>query len=311
MTSKNLSNRLWTEFYRPQKLEDLCISPESREILLSFDKDIPNLLFCGVQGTGKTTLAKILVCDVLKCDYLYINASDESGVDTIRTKVSGFAQTKSFDGNIKVVVLDEADFLSSASQAALRNLMESYINTTRFILTGNYIHKIIPALRSRCQTLDIQPSIKDSFLRCVNILKNEGVEVTQTQKKQILILVKKYFPDLRKCINELQKYSIDGILKIEPTHNSSRALDNIWTNLLAKKSLTSRKYLIENEGIFNSDWEQLLVDLLNFIYEKNINEVIKKSMIITIAEHLDKVTRVNDKEINFFACMLNMETFIE
>jgi len=298
---------IWVEKYRPQKLDDLCISPEIREIIVNFNTNIPNLLFCGIQGTGKTTLARIIVTDILKCDYLYINASDESGVDTIRTKVTGFSQTKSLDGNIKVVILDEADFLSGASQAALRNLMESYSNTTRFILTGNYRHKIIPALQSRCQSLDFKPSLKDSFLRCLNILTSEGIPTTSEQKKQVVALVKRFSPDLRKCINELQKQCIDGVLKIKEISDNTETLHRIWDNIMSEQGLKTRKYLIENDAVFNSDWDQLLVDMLNYIYDEPIDESIKKMMIITIAEHLDKATRVNDKEINFSACMLKLE----
>lgn len=311
MTSKNLSKTIWVEKYRPQKLEDLCISEETREVIISFGKNIPNLLFCGPQGTGKTTLSRILVQDILKCDYLYINASSETGVDTIRTKVSGFSQIKSLDGNLKVVVLDEADFLSSASQAALRNLMESYHETTRFVLTGNYKHKIIPALRSRCQGLDIKPSLKDSVLRCLKILKNEGIVCDPDTSRQVVVLVKKYFPDLRKCINELEKYCIDGVFKFKESGDNSEYLLKIWNNLLDKKSLNTRKFLIENESVFNSDWDQLMTDLLNFVYNQDIADSAKKSMIVTIAEHLDKATRVIDKEINFFACIINLEYCLE
>jgi DNA polymerase III gamma/tau subunit len=303
----NSAMSIWTEKYRPQKLDDLCISDNVRYTIKGFGGNMPNLLFCGIQGTGKTTLARILVQDILKCDYLYINASDESGVDTIRNKVTGFSQTKSIDGNIKVVILDEADFLSGASQAALRNLMESYSKSTRFILTGNYRHKIIPALQSRCQSIEILPSLKDSVIRCLKILISEGVETNREQKNQVALLVKQYFPDLRKCINELQKHCIGGVISIDVKKNNSELCDIIFEGIVSKKSLITRKYLIENEGIFNSDWDQILVDLLNHIYTLPIEDSKKKAMIITIADHLDKATRVNDKEINFFACLLNLE----
>lgn len=300
-------DHIWTEKYRPQKLDDLCISDNIRETIKGFGENMPNLLFCGIQGTGKTTLARILVQDILKCDYLYINASDESGVDTIRNKVTGFSQTKSIDGNIKVVILDEADFLSGASQAALRNLMESYSKSTRFILTGNYKHKIIPALQSRCQNLDILPSLKDSVGRCLTILNLEKVDTTKEQRQEVVSLVKQYFPDLRKCINELQKHCIGGVLSINVKVNNSELCNIIYGGITSKKSLITRKYLIENDGLFNSDWDQLLVDLLNHIFALSIEDTKKKAMIITIADHLDKATRVNDKEINFFACLLNLE----
>ena len=130
---------LWVERYRPKTLEDIILPARTREIISGFGDEIPNLLFANTPGTGKSSLAKIIVNDILKCNYLYINASDESGIDTIRHKVSTFAQTKSFDGKIKMVVLDECDFLSISAQAALRNTMESYSQYTRFILTG--IHR--------------------------------------------------------------------------------------------------------------------------------------------------------------------------
>lgn len=310
MTSKNLSKIKWIERYRPIILADLCISDSLREIIKGFGDNLPNLLLCGIQGTGKTTLSRILVQEVLKCDYLYINASDESGVDTIRTKVSGFSQTKSLDGNIKVVVLDEADFLSTASQGALRNLMDSHHQTTRFILTGNYRHKIIDALQSRCQSLDIVPDLKGAIVRCFNILTLENITLTDiNDKRKVIGLVKKYFPDLRKCINELEKYCIDGVLKIPDVLDNTELLDIIWGNLISKNSFKTRKLLIESSDTFQSDWDQILTDLLNYIYNKdNIRDDIKKALIVTIADHLDRATRVIDKEINTFACLINLES---
>ena len=264
-------------------------------------------MLVGPPGGGKTTIARIIVEDILQCDYLYINASDENGIDTIRNKVLGFVQTKSLNGNVKVVILDEIDFGTGNFQAALRNLMESYANTARFILTGNYKHKIIPALQSRCQSMDIRPSLKDAVTRCLHILKEEGIETTLKDKQNVVVLVKQYFPDLRKCINELDKSCIDGILDIKSKTDNNPVLETIWTNLQNNNSLKTRKYLIQNDGIFNSDWDQLLVDLLNYIYAIKLDDSKKKAMILTIADHLDRASRVNDKEINFFACLLNLE----
>lgn len=300
-------NDLWCEKYRPSSLDDLVISEETKQIITNFGENIPNLLFCGVQGSGKTSLARILVQDILKCDYLYVNASDETGVDNIRNKVSGFAQTKSLDGNLKVIILDEADYLSSSSQAALRNLIESYSNTTRFILTGNYRHKIIPALQSRCQSIDVKPNLKGAVKKCLQILNKEKISFDKGQLTPVVNLVKKYHPDLRRCINELQKYCINGELKILTDTDASEVIRVIWENLISKKSLSTRKYLIENDHIFNSDWDKLLIDLLNYIYAEKIDEANKKLMLITIADHIEKSSRVIDKEINFFACLLNLE----
>jgi|TARA_R110002110_G_scaffold229884_1_gene445446 DNA polymerase III delta prime subunit len=304
-----MTDQIWFEKYRPQTLADLCISAENREILLNYGKNIPNLLFCGVQGSGKTSLARILVQDVLKCDYLYVNASDETGIDNIRVKVTGFAQTKSIDGELKVIILDECDFLTLSAQAALRNLMESYTDTTRFILTGNYRHKIIPALQSRCQSLDIKPSLVDAVNRCVKILRAENVEIDKASGRSLVALVKRHFPDLRKCINEMQKFCIDGKLVVAEAGDNNELLTLIWDNLKAGETLATRKYLIENDNIFNSEWDQLLTDLLNYVYSSKIDDINKKMMIIKIAEHLDISTRVADKEINFFACLLNLEDY--
>jgi len=298
---------LWIEKYRPTNLDDLCISDELREIILGWGNEIPHLLFIGNPGSGKTTLARILAQSLLDCDYLYINASDENGIDTIRNKVTGFVQTKSLDGNLKLVILDEADGLTIDGQKCLRNLMESYANSTRFILTGNSRHKISVAVQSRCQSFDIRPTLKDTVIRCLKILKSEGIEIDQDQRKQVVVLVKRFFPDLRKCIGELQKHCVNGVLKIAEQSDNSGLCDMIFKNVISKKSLITRKYLIENDVLFNSDWDQLLVDLLNHIYNESIEESKKKAMIIIIADHLDKATRVNDKEINLFACLLNLE----
>jgi len=208
---------------------------------------------------------------------------------------------------IKVVILDEADSLTLDGQKCLRNLMESYSNTARFILTGNYKHKIESSIQSRCQSLDIKPTLKESVVRCLSILQEEGIETDQAQKQSIVELIKQYFPDLRISINEIQKRCINGVFDIEVKANNKGLCNMIFYNILAKKGLDTRKYLIEHDGLFNSDWDQLLKDLLNHIYEENFNEAVQKAMIIKIAEHLEYSTRVIDKEINFFACMLNLE----
>ncbi len=185
-------DKIWVEKYRPAKLDDLILDEGSLRVVSQFKDEIPNLLFVGSPGTGKTTLARIIVNDILGCNFLYINASDESGIDTIRHNITNFAQTKSFDGGVKVVVLDEADGLTSQAQAALRNTMETYAKYCRFILTANYKHKIIPALQSRCQSIDLKPEIKQAAKRCFNILKEEGVSVSDEQKVKFGQLVNLY-----------------------------------------------------------------------------------------------------------------------
>ena len=299
-------DKIWVEKYRPHKLEDLILDDRSLRIVKQFKGEIPNLLFVGSPGTGKTTLARILVNEVLGCNYLYINASDESGIDVIRHNITNFAQTKSFDGGIKVVILDEADGLTSQAQAALRNTMETYAKYCRFILTANYKHKIIPALQSRCQSLDLKPVIDQAVRRCYNILQRENINISDEQKKKFVMLVKRFFPDLRKTINELQKSVIDGELCIDSNGSDSELLQKIFEGL-QKDSLGVRKYLIENEDRFQGDYDTLMANFLDYLYDQNIADMKKKEMIAIIADHLYKSAFVVDKEINAFACFISLE----
>ena len=306
MDSKIDFKGIWCERYRPTKLDDLILDEASLRVVSQFKDEIPNLLFVGSPGTGKTTLARIIVNDILGCNFLYINASDESGIDTIRHNITNFAQTKSFDGGIKVVVLDEADGLTSQAQAALRNTMETYAKYCRFILTANYKHKIIPALQSRCQAIDLKPEIKQAAKRCFAILKQENVNVSDEQKVKFGQLVKRTFPDLRKTINELQKSVVDGELHIDSNGSDSELLKAI-TEGIKTDSLKVRKLLIENEDRFQGDYDTLLANLLDYLYDQPMDEFKKKQLMITIADHLYKSAFVVDKEINAFACLVALE----
>jgi replication factor C small subunit len=300
-------NNIWVEKYRPKSLEDFVISDDNKRIIESFlqKKEIPNLLFTGTPGIGKTSLAKIIVNDILQCQYLYINASDENGIDTIRTKVTSFAQTRSFDGKVKVVVLDETDGLTIDGQRALRNTMEEYSKITRFILTANYKHKIITALQSRCQSIDLIPPLAGVAKRCLYILKNEGVTVSEDDRSKIVHLVKAFYPDLRKCINEIHKNCSSGKLLLTES-NKSDVLDLITNNIKSGNVLAIRKSLIENEQKFNSDYINLLRSLFNHIDKNEADNELKKQYLIIIAEHLYRSAFVIDQEINCYSCFIQL-----
>ena len=299
-------NNLLVEKYRPTKLSDMVLSDSNRKFFESITDEIPNLLFVGTPGLGKTTLARILVNNILECQYLYINASDENGIDTIRSKVVGFSQTMSLDGKHKVVILDEADGITIDGQRALRNTMEEYSGKTRFILTANYKHKIIPAIQSRTQFFDLTPPFDDVVKRVVNVVKEEGIKIDNEQKTNFVNLIKQDYPDIRKVLNTVQKSTISKIFTIDHSVDSKEIVDKIHKYIVSKDSLKLRKYLIENENEFQGDYHNLMKQYLNFIYEINSSSTFddnkKREYILVLSEHMYKDVFVLDKEINAFAC---------
>lgn len=307
-SSVSVFDNLWVEKYRPKTLDEIVLTESNRAVIQKYksQREIPNLLFVGTAGIGKTSLAKIICKTMLECQYLYINASDENGIDTIRTKVTNFARTKSFDGGVKCIILDETDGLSIDAQRALRNTMEEHAAITRFILTANYKHRIIEPLQSRCQSLDLTPPIDMCVDRIVDILKQEHVTVSDLEKlKQY---VKTCYPDLRKCINEIQKNIIDGellfdnLIKIKDVFTES--LYNIVTQKLVLKA---RKKVIENEHVFGGDYVELMRSLFNHIDAcSNISSDTKAEQLLIVSEHLYRSAFVADQEINFYSCLISL-----
>jgi len=298
---------LFTEKYRPKTLTDLVLSDSNRKYFDSITDEIPNLLFVGTPGIGKTTLARILVNDILECQYLYINASDENGIDTIRSKVVGFAQTKSLDGKVKVVILDEADGITIDGQRALRNTMEEYSSGTRFILTANYKHKIIPAIQSRTQFFDLNPPFDTVLKLIVGIIKQEGIKITEDQKSNFVNVVKQNYPDIRKIINSVQKATVKGIFEVNVGLDSKEIVERIHTEIQSKNTFGLRKYLIENENEFQGDYHNLMKQYLNYVYDSSLDDNKKRQYIVTISESMVNDVWVLDKEINAFACWVKLE----
>jgi DNA polymerase III delta prime subunit len=219
----------------------------------------------------------------------------------------GVDVTNNFFVGKEQILTGNCDGLTAQAQAALRNTMESFAKYTRFILTANHKHKIIPALQSRCQSLDIKPTIEDAVKRCYNILKSEDIEIDVLQKKKFVELVKANFPDLRKTINEIQKNCINNTLSITNISVDNELLTRIFNDISNKRTLELRRFLIENEERFYGDYDSLLRSFLNYIYTSSVSDNKKKEMIAVIADHLWKAAFILDHEINFFACTIQLE----
>ena len=234
-----MSKKLHTilnEKYRPDTLEGYICKDEIKSKFEEFiqQQDIPHLLFAGKPGAGKTTIAKILVKNI-DCDYLYINATDERSIDIMRDKVGAFAAAGSFKP-LKIVILDEATHILQASQVILLNMMETYSLTTRFILTGNYPERLIEPLRSRCQEFDLSPPTKKVVAQHIStILDKEEIEY---EIPDLVTIVNKFYPDFRKIINNCQKYTVDGALKLGKLSNTD---DNYKESILEELKKPSNK----------------------------------------------------------------------
>lgn len=300
---------LYTEKYRPQILDDIVLTKEEKDYFISLKEkeEIPNLLFAGSPGTGKTSLAKIIVKDILDCQYLYINASDENGIDTIRSKVIGFSSTKSLDGKLKVVLFDECDALSLDSQKALRNVIEEYSENTRFIFTCNYLFKVIPALQSRCQIFSLTPPLNGVLNRVVHVLKQEGINVPEEEKGKLVELVRSGYPDLRRIINDIQKFSYTGSLVIKDS-NARNLAGNVVVKIKEKVNTTDlRKYVIEREQEFSGDYLHLLKEMFEVVFnDTTLTEEVRSNYLLILSEGMYKDAIVVDKEINWFSTCLRL-----
>lgn len=295
---------LLVEKYRSKDLDSYVGNEHIKKTIEQYlgQNDIQNLIFYGPAGTGKTTLAKLIVNN-LDCDYLYINASDERGIETIRDKVSGFASTASFKP-LKVVILDEADFLTIQAQASLRNVIETFSRTTRFIMTCNYVERIIDPLQSRCQVLKIiPPSKKEVAIHLASIMAIEG---TVYDLEDIKTIVNQYYPDLRKCLNTIQLSTQDQKLTID---KSVLVSSNYMTQILKELSNAKPKWreirqIIANANV--SDFEELY----RYLYDNaNVYASGREGMVaIYINEYSYQSNFRIDKEIN---CMALIQKLIE
>lgn len=298
-------NTLWVEKYRPDTLENYIGNDNLKAKLEQFIKnqDIPHLLFCGTAGTGKTTAAKILIKNI-ECDYLFINASDENSVDTIRNKIKNFAATMSFKP-MKIIVLDEADFITPQAQAALRNLMEVFSKNTRFILTCNYVERIIDPLISRSQVFKLTPpSKKEVAVHVMKILDKEGISY---EKGTLAALVTSYYPDIRRILNNSQLQTTGGKLELNVDEIIAgdyklQVLDVLNGNLPLKDKVNSVRQIVADSNVKD------FTELYRLLFDKVTDYAPTKvpQSILAIAEGQYRDSFVVDKEINFVATLYNI-----
>ena len=291
-------NTLLVEKYRPSTLEHYVGNENIKEVIQKYlnQNDIQNFIFYGGAGTGKTTLAKIIVKN-LDCDFLYLNASDENGIDTIREKVKGFASTASFKG-IKIVILDEADFITIQGQAALRNVIETFSRSTRFILTCNYIERVIDPIQSRCQVLKIVPPSKlDTAKHTAWVLDQEEISYETDDIKSI---VNQYYPDLRKMLNTIQSSTINSKLLLDKdVLVSSNYMLSVIKELSTSKNWKNIRQIIADSGV--KDFEELY----RFLFDNSSKYASDKegSVAIILNEHLYQANFRIDKEINIMSAI--------
>ena len=304
-TQSSKKTSLWVEKYRPTELEDYIGNERIKkkaEVWVE-NNDIPNLLLEGPAGTGKSSLAQILTSKI-DCDDIYINASDENSVDTVRNRVKSFASSVAMS-NLKVIVLDEFDYMSRNAQAALRRLMEDYSDTTRLILTCNFGEKIISAINSRSQTLHVEPPEKaEVATHLANIFSSEDVGFDPSQVKK---LVDQYYPDIRNVINTAQLNSRDGKLQLDEATLAEANFERELVGLLKSSKSVDRKFKAIRQLVQDSDvsrYEQIYRYLYDHVDDYAKGSVADVMIAISEAQHRD--AQVVDKEINFMHLIIDL-----
>jgi DNA polymerase III delta prime subunit len=309
-----MSDFLWVEKYRPKTINDTILSESQKSVFNAMVQkgEIPNMLFSGTAGVGKTTVAKA-ICEELGVDYIIVNGSEEGNIDTLRGKIKQFASTVSLSGGVKVVILDEADYLNPQStQPALRGFIEEFANNCRFILTCNFKNRIIEPLHSRCGVYDfnIQPSEKPKlaaqfFKRVTTILESESIKY---DTKTVAELVQTHFPDFRRCLNELQRYSSSGVIDAGVLVNQSDANIKALIDSLKKKDFKSMRSWVAN----NIDVEPHVV--FRRIYDTMYDYISPNSipqLVLILADYQYKNAFVSDHELNLVACMTEIMGSVE
>jgi len=306
---EEVTHSLWVEKYRPSKLDDYVGNEHLKGKVAGYleTEDVPHLLFFGKAGTGKTTLAKLIVKSI-ECDYMIINASDENNVETVRNKVKNFASSMGFK-KYKIIILDEFDYMTPNAQAILRNLMETFSAHCRFILTCNYIEKIIEPIQSRCQTFQIiPPTKKDVAMQMSKILKAEGVEF---DIKDLVPIIDSCYPDIRKSINTCQLNSLKGKLHVD----IQNLLDNDYKmkvlEILKSKDDKRNKYMKVRQTILDAKTTDF-TELFTLLYDK-VDEYAGENtsnVILVLGDGVSKSAVAIDKEIIAAATLIQILNII-
>ena len=305
---------LWVEKYRPQTIDDTILPKKLKQTFQKIVEggELPNMLFTGTAGLGKTTVAKAL-CNLLNCDYILINGSEEGNIDTLRTKIKQFASSVSLSGDYKVVILDEADYLNPQStQPALRGFIEEFSNNCRFILTCNFKNRIIEPLHSRCGVYEFNTSKKDmvelcqSFMvRCQTILIKEDIKYDD---KVLAELIMKFAPDWRRVLNELQRYSVNGAIDSGVLNIvSDKNYDELFSYLKNKDFKKMRSWVVSN---IDTD----AAAIFRAIYDRMIEKVAPKSipqLVLILGDYQYKNAFVADHELNVVACLTEVMSDVQ
>ncbi len=304
-----MNEMLWVEKYRPTTIEDAILPSELKKTFQKFvqNGESPNLLLSGSAGCGKTTVAKAML-EQLGCTYMMINGSEESGIDVLRNKIKNFASTVSLEGGRKYVILDEADYLNPQStQPALRGFIEEFSKNCGFILTCNFRNRIIEPLHSRCSTVEFRipagekPQLAMDFMnRCEVILNNEQIHYN---KKVVASLIQKFFPDWRRVLNELQRYSASGEIDAGILVNLSEDSVKELLSFLKNKEFTNvRRWIVNN---LDNDPSRIYRRIYDSLYDNLDGRTIPNAVLV-LADYSYKSAFVADQEINLLACMTEL-----
>jgi DNA polymerase III delta prime subunit len=304
-----LFDKMWVEKYRPKTLDDYLCDEETMRYLQSMveSQSFQNIMLCGIQGIGKTSLAKLIVTHLVPCDYLYINASNERGIDAIRGKVQSFVETKSFEGKIKAVILDEAHGLTVDAQRALNAMTEEFSDTARFILTANEKNKIIASIQSRFHSVELYSEPKTIYKRLLYILNEECIEIGHEEKKFLVEIIKNFNPDIRHMINHIQSCVEGSKLNINAVNSFTKQYIMSVFEKISEGTRAARAYILNTEKNFGGDYPKLLHSMAEYIYN---DESIKNSdlKLVIINNYLDKSSRIIDQELNAYCCIIELRS---